>query len=88
LGARRSLDGRRFALLFSICSRRAQFDGVTLPRGEAILVYDRESRSLVFAYRTARIQSSGGGWHYALSPDGSYLAVRDGTRISIYAIPN
>ncbi len=89
LGGRRSLDGRRFALLFDICGRRAQFDGVKLPRGgEAILVYDRESRSIVFINRTPRIRFSGGGWHYALSPDGSYLAVRDETKVLIYAIPN
>ena len=81
--AKRSLDGSRFALQVG-CQKELLFDNVQLRPRDTLMIYDRAARSLVFSLHLddqAREQG------FALSPDGTLLAVLSDTRVEVYDLP-
>jgi len=81
----RSLNGNRFALSLR-GDRHTVFDLVKVPNGElAIFVYDHSTRTQVFHLTLGRVAEL---VHFALSPDGSTLALLVGETVRVYKIPS
>ena len=82
---KRSLDGNRFAISFR-GGRHTIFDRITIPNGHSeILVYDRPTRTQAFTLDLG--PAFGGQDDFALSPDGSAIAVLLGHLLRLYRIP-
>ena len=79
LGVESSLSGNRFALRFS-SGRKISFDGFELRPENNLLVYDRDTQSVVVSIHPRK----GSCCTYALSPDGRYLALFEQTDLLIY----
>lgn len=79
-----SLSGNRFAVWVT-ADRRYVFNSVTLQKAPSpnVLVFDTVKPQHVFA-TTIRAKTS--EWAFALSPDGTKLAIFDGVTIALYRI--
>jgi hypothetical protein len=82
-GLKRSMNGNRFAISTS-WDQRTVFDDTRIPGGaSAVFVYDQPKRERIFSV----VLKPRNRWEFALSPDGQTLAVLDGAKLSLYALP-
>lgn len=77
-----SMCGNRFAI-WATAYHKTFFDGVKLSQSPTLLLYDTTSSHNLFSIPVDR---QTGDFDFALSPDGSEIAIFDGTRVRLYAV--
>jgi hypothetical protein len=83
-----SLDRSRFAFMVD-CHKGLRIKNLELQRGINIVAFGADSLLPVAALNVKAPQQKGGylDYGFALSPDGSHLALLDGADVSIYRLP-
>jgi hypothetical protein len=80
--ARAAMSAQEFAIWMTSMHPET-FDGVRVGKTPTLLVYDASSGRLLFSIP---IQRKSGNFDFALSPDGTRLAIFDGANLSLYTI--